>query len=249
MLPDGKKLGKKPDCLSFGNIDECELWMREKKQREREEHDRRVAAGEICGCVGQGPCSPEPHRHKLRHKRGKLTTTACSNHVQSYLSTSWFEASMVCSMCCTNEPMDGDGICEQCAQNQGLLYDPPKTDAVRIKEEGYCINRDILHGCLTWTEPGENMCQHCKNYFEKAGAVLVPKQGQVHRPRIRTIQSATRPCNLTVGCTGSMHATVHRYTSSTPPELWWRCPVCKRDIIAEKTTAVHATSVIVGAED
>jgi len=187
---------------------------------------------DICTCVspgfdGQSVCSPTPHRHKLRlgGLRGELSCVACDNHLATRLNDVWQErATMVCGRCSTNEPIMGDTICEACASELDLLA-PAKNDAQRMKEVGYCINRDTVHGCLVYAEADSQMCQHCQNYFRETSWQNPNKErfngaAKGSNPKIRTIPTSARPCTITVGCAGTMQASVHRHGQHLP-ELWW----------------------------
>jgi len=223
-----------------------------------------MSQNDICICLdigvdGTTACKPTPHKHRVRFPASKtpegrkLTLTVCDNHVQGYLATGWKEvAQMVCTRCCTNEPSPGDSFCEMCLTALELNK-KPKSDAIRLKEVGYCINRDLVHGCLTYAEADSNMCQFCQNYIKNSGLqaktfdnrpaaptgeAVDSRLPSVYRPKIRTIPSSSRPCNITNGCAGSMTAVVQRFSFNSRPELWWHCPVCKTRRLADRAVAI-----------
>lgn len=212
---------------------------------------------DICICPQPGMdgsmrCAATPHKHKLRKVTGSssmgtssIEVTACDNHVQVYLSLDFQEiAQMACSRCCTNQA-GPDGYCEPCAEalDRESLESKSKNDATRLKEVGYCLNRDLVHGCLTYTEVGSQYCSHCTNYMKLAGTPPPAPSNDKPRVKVRPIPSSARHCILTVGCAGTMVGSVRRFSRNSREELWWTCEICKAEKLAERTWAIPDPNV------
>lgn len=211
------------------------------------------------GADGTTICSPTPHKHNLLFSKtsGPMTATrACNNHLQQYLDTGWFiiagqlasktlresTKDLACTRCVTNAAMIGDTVCEVCAQELDAMsgLNGPKNDALRLGEVGYCINRGVVQGCAYYSEPNANMCKFCQNYIRlsREGHAMPPSSLPAHNPRIRTVPTSARPCAITKACPGTMTASVRRFVATQPPELWWSCPLCRAQKLAERTMAI-----------
>lgn len=248
-------------CMCFGTVEDCREWLIRhrkmprngwpsdgsqepigpgavvEKAKEVQEADaiKEAIMPERCSCQDIGSdgfrtCSAAPHRHLIHLPRAStpkarnVTMRLCDNHVKGYLAVGWQEvAQRVCQSCCTNEPLEGDSLCEGCAG------DMAPTDAERLKTQGQCINRDTVHGCLIWSEKGHPMCTYCLNYFRSSYAPSA---------RIRGIPTSARPCGLTVGCAGTMSASVRRFVPTQKPELWWSCSVCRVTQVAARSQSI-----------
>lgn len=70
------------------------------------------------------------------------------------------------------------------------------------------------------------------SFWEKKDLAVVTLTSPEERQRtglqaVLCVKGGRRPCILTVGCAGTMTATLRRYVGHEEPELFWMCEVCK----------------------
>jgi hypothetical protein len=202
------------------------------------------------GSDGTKGCYPPmmPHRNKIRLPARKSVVgrdedmVSCDNHIQHYLNKGWELVSKLCQYCCVAEA-SADDSCEDCLDKMTT----PLSDATRlkIKESGFCLNRDNVHGCCAYAEPGTQYCPYCRTQNlmlpkdrENMGKRHIPLPDALPgepRPKIRTIPTSTRNCKLTPACAGSMTASVQIRANELGPQLWWSCSVCRVSQKASRT--------------
>lgn len=191
------------------------------------------------GTDGTTTCSALPHVHKLW--KGVLRVLVCDNHYQNYVHKGYKKPEKpVCVYCCTNEPRPNDNICEGCYRDYAS-DENPMNEITRLNRVGYCINRDTVQGCLTYSEPNHLLCAFCIKWFSETSPVHVAPVGinpTVRNPnviktldlkghpkvRIRTIPEGERPCGLTINCPGRMRPSVRSIGGRI--SLWWDCEEC-----------------------
>jgi hypothetical protein len=164
----------------------------------------------------------------------------CDNHLQNYLNSGWTLMEKLCQFCCLAKATLEDS-CEGCLDKMTV----PASEAQRLKkqESGFCVNRDNVQGCCTYSEPDSQYCPFCRNHnlmlpADREDTAMGKRQEP--RPKVRTILSSTRPCRLTASCVGQMTAAVSIHYANAGPQLWWNCPVCRANVRAARTWSIPA---------
>ena len=216
--------------------------------------------GNLVGTDGFKLCSRgSTSLHEIRLPASKSVVgreanrKVCDNHLNGFLLRGWVwmrsgdksvpepaESASICQLCCTSEAVV-EGLCEACLEESTK---PPLSEAKRLKDAAYCLNRELVHGCLVWSEVDSQYCTYCRvrDLNTQESISKEPKKAsemeRILNTRIRTIPTSSRPCTLTNGCAGTMTAALRRFRLDQPAELWWTCAICRISRVAELTRAV-----------
>jgi hypothetical protein len=271
-------------CLSFEGPEDLEKWLRDREKLKMVNipsfmHKHCLSAQK--GLNGSSKCTPGKALHLITLENSKSnfgrtgSLVACDNHIQGYLAIGWKHVGKLCSNCRVSVATHED-TCESCLDilttpvqtaqrplGSAPVKPTPTSKAIShtpacdpISGVSFCLNRDLIPGCLAYAEEESLYCAFCRRQgwdteeqeIRSMGKRKIPiqtKPSTANTPRVSTrlITSSTRPCNLTPNCAGNMTASVRLIESGdNKPELWWYCEVCNVSQRAFHTTAVMASS-------
>lgn len=249
-------------CLNFESVERFNEWVQ--RRDEARKHSNKHCLSADVGLNGMRTCTEWPHRWRIQLPANKSMTAevfnqvACDKHIQAYLAKGWVDMGKLCTYCCSN-PATVDDTCDSCLDMVTRPAELPTAKVIAnvLPESpgpqqptyvGFCVNRDVVFGCTTYSLQGSLYCAFCtrQGWITREST----EEGSVgHRktnmPRIRTISSSTRPCRLSTGCAGNMQAAVRRYNEVDKPELWWSCAICRVSQRAQLTQAIPDPSSII----